>query len=130
MLDNLLCWLGVNLSIEKWFKQTLCVSYFTKWILTCEHSRHFLWDILRRIIWVNLLIDQWFNQTLCVTCFTEHTCIILAYLTVMNDSSSIDFWLLYNKELIQYLISIDGEVVIAYCIMPGPESDFHLLIYF
>ena len=30
MLGNLLCLLEVHLVIEQWFKQTLCVSYFTK----------------------------------------------------------------------------------------------------
>ena len=30
VLANLLCFFGVNLVIEDWFKQTHCVSYFTK----------------------------------------------------------------------------------------------------
>ena len=34
---------------------------------------------------------------------------------------------LYNKELIQYLISLYGEVILAYFSMPGTESDFYLL---
>ena len=37
---------------------------------------------------------------------------------------------LYNKELIQYLISLDGEFVLDYCSMSGTESDFHLLRLF
>ena len=30
----------------------------------------------------------------------------------------------------QYLISLDGEVILAYFSMPGPESDLKLLILF
>ena len=33
----------------------------------------------------------------------------------------------YNKEFIQYLVPLDGEVVLAYCSVLGPEIDFHLL---
>ena len=32
------------------------------------------------------------------------------------------FDLFYNKELIHYFISLDGEVVLAYCDIPRPES--------
>ena len=35
-----------------------------------------------------------------------------------------------NKELIQYLISLDGEMILAYCSMPGSESDLHSFRFF
>ena len=39
-----------------------------------------------------------------------------------------DSW--YNKESIQYLISLGVEVVIVYWSIPGPENDFRLLRFF
>ena len=47
-------------------------------------------------------------------------------LNVMTNFTYIDFYSLYNKQLIHYLISLDGEVVLAYYRMPGPESDYNL----
>ena len=37
---------------------------------------------------------------------------------------------LNNKELIQYLISLDGEVVLANCSITGPERCYTCLDYF
>ena len=37
------------------------------------------------------------------------------------------FYSLYYKSLIQYFISLDGEVALAYCSVSETESDFHLL---
>ena len=34
------------------------------------------------------------------------------------------FDVFYNKKLIKYLLSLDGDVVLAYCSMPVPERDF------
>ena len=35
MLANLLCWFGVHLVTEEWFKQTLCVICYTNIYLIC-----------------------------------------------------------------------------------------------
>ena len=40
------------------------------------------------------------------------------------------FDLLYNKYFILHLISLDGEAVLAYCSIFGPESNFYLLVFF
>ena len=37
---------------------------------------------------------------------------------------------LFNEELFQYLILLDGKVVLDYCSTPRPESDLHLLRLF
>ena len=41
---------------------------------------------------------------------------------VIIDVSSINFWFSYNKELIEYMRSLDGEVVSANWYISGTES--------
>ena len=78
------------------------------------------------LILVASIFEHWIKQKICV----EHTFIVLTNIHVMTDVPYIAFWFIYNKWLIQYLISLDGEVVIAHCSMPIPESDFNLLKLF
>ena len=154
VLDHLLCWFGLHFFIKEWLKKTQCVSYFTYiglicftilpvhksenmcllsycvdlgyiWSLKSNLCRQTVLAISQRFIIVVSQFYQWINQTLCL----EHTFIVLANLHVMIDVPSIDFFTLYNKELIQYMISLDGKVVLAYCSMPGTESDFYLLMF-
>ena len=67
------------------------------------------------------------KKTICV----DHTFIVLENIHVMTD---VPYTLIsdsfYNKELIQYLISLDWGVVLAYYSIPGPESDLHLSRFF
>ena len=67
-----------------------------------------------------------------ITHFTEwkHTFIIIADIYVITDVLSIYFYFYYNKELLQYLISLDGEVVLAFSGTPGPERAFFIKIIF
>ena len=52
MLANSLTWLGVHLVLDQWFKQALCVSYFTELISISfgdrivNKSRHYVLDFL------------------------------------------------------------------------------------
>ena len=56
-------------------------------------------------------------------------CVHLEHIWSFN--SDLMFYLLifdsfYNKELIPYLLYLDGEVSLAYCSVPRPESDYHI----
>ena len=117
MLANLLVWFGLHLVIEQCFHQTLCVSYFTYWILTSEHSSHYMLAIyvisflfifyltiflcrhyalanLLSLFEANLVINWWLKQTFCVSYFTEwnHNFFIIAIIYIINDVAYIYFW--------------------------------------
>ena len=75
MLSKSLCWLWVHLVIETLFKQTHCVSCFTKihficlHDLTCENSRHYVLANLLSWFGVYFVLENWFKKTHCVKTF-------------------------------------------------------------
>ena len=100
-----------------------CIDLENIWSLKSDFSRHTVLDISLRLVLFVLRFDQSINQTLCVENTLSYLQIFMSWLmfhVLISDS-------LYIKELIQYLISLNVEVLLVYFSMPGPESD---LIFF
>ena len=76
MLYILLSLIWVHLLINQWFKQTLCVSYFTKVI----------WVTVGIGPWfgVHFVMDQWIKYTLCVCYFIGYNLGSFGDLTVIK----------------------------------------------
>ena len=77
VLTKCLCWLCEHSVIEKWFKQTYFVIYFTNIHsiflhgLTSEKSRHYVLANLLCQFGVHLVIEKWLKQTHCVIYFIK-----------------------------------------------------------
>ena len=74
---DLICWFGVHLLLEKWFKKTHFVSYFNKILLGLFHHltsgqiRHYVLDHLPFWFGLHLVIGDWLKQTHYVRYFTN-----------------------------------------------------------
>ena len=74
--DNLLCWFGGYLVIEKLYKKTHYVSFFTTciWIFqgfTSEQGKLFVLANLQCLLGVHLVIYNFFKNTNCVNYCTN-----------------------------------------------------------
>ena len=72
VLADLLTWFGINLVMEKWFNQTLCVSYFTELILgsfgygPVNKSRHYVLDNQPDLLGDHFVMNLWIKaDTMC-----------------------------------------------------------------